>query len=72
MTAAILAAELTNANSYNSLIGAAGVVITTDKVANKNINAAIKVLQTDLKTFGVDFLRASFCLTYDLRLTTLA
>ena len=78
ITAATLATQLTNANSYNSLIGAAGVVITTDMIANKNINAAIKVLQTDLKTLGVDFLRASFLLdllliTYDscLSLTTL-
>ena len=62
VTAAILAAQLTKANSYNSLIGAAGVIITTDKIANKNINAAIKVLQTDLKTF--DLLIDDFDVTY--------
>ena len=62
ITAATLATQLTNANSYNSLIGAAGVVITTDKIANKNINAAIKVLQTDLKTF--DLLIDDFETTY--------
>ena len=62
VTAAILATQLANATSYNGMIGAAGVIITTDKIANKNINAAIKVLQTDLKTF--DLLIDDFEATY--------
>ena len=62
VTAAILATQFTNATSYNGMIGAAGVIITTDKIANKNINAAIKVLQTDLKTF--DLLIDDFEVTY--------
>ncbi len=53
VTAALLATQLTNATSYNGLIGVAGGITTTDKIANANINAAIKVLQTDLKTFDL-------------------
>ena len=53
VTTALLATQMTNATSYNGLIGAAGGIITTDKIANDNINRAIKVLQTDLKTFDL-------------------
>jgi|GEM_PF-2360363 len=53
VTSAILATQLTNATSFNGMIGAAGGIIITDKIANKNINAAIKVLQADLKIFDL-------------------
>lgn len=53
VTALLLATQLTNATTYNGKIGAAGGIIISDKIANQKINAAIKVLQTDLKTFDL-------------------
>lgn len=53
VTSAKLATQLANANTYNSSIGMAGGITKTSDIANKNINTAIKGLQTSLHTFDL-------------------
>jgi len=53
ITAIFLATQFTNATNFNDQIGAARAIIITDNIANKNINKAIKVLQTDLNSFDL-------------------
>ncbi len=53
ITSVKLATQLANATTYNASIGVAGSIIKTSDIANKNINSAIKVLQTSLHTFDL-------------------
>ncbi len=53
ITAPFLAAQLTKAINFNGQIGAAKGLIIIDSIANKNINKAIKVLQSDIKFFDL-------------------